>query len=78
MAIRTISDDDLRELSDDNLSRQIDTMRRLARKKPTDFTRKVQTELCYLQREMEWRQKRRELHRVYLQNLKRNQNRRHI
>ena len=73
MAIRTISDDDLRELSDDQLGRQIDTMKRLSRKRESGFTRKVQTELCYLQREMEWRLKRRECHKIYLKDLKRNQ-----
>jgi hypothetical protein len=72
MAIRTISDDDLRELSDDQLGRQIESMRRLARKRDSSFTRKVQTELCYLQREMDWRYKRRELHKIYMRNLKRN------
>ena len=66
MAIRTISKDALGDLSDDHLGRQIETMRRLSRKRPSDFTQKVQTELCYLQREMEWRQKRRELHKVYM------------
>jgi len=69
MAIRTISDTDLREFSDDHLSRQIENMRRLAKKKDSDFTRKVQTELCYLQREMDWRQTRRVRHKIYLQNL---------
>ncbi len=33
MAIRTISEDDLNGLSDDQLMRQIDTMRRLAKKR---------------------------------------------
>jgi hypothetical protein len=73
MAIRTISEDDLRELSDDQLGRQIDTMRRLSRKRDSDFTRKVQTELCYLQREMTWRHRRREIHRDFMKNLRRNQ-----
>ncbi len=77
MAIRTISDDDLRELSDDQLGRQIDTMKRLSRKRESGFTRKVQTELCYLQREMEWRLKRRECHKIYLEDLKRNQTNRY-
>lgn len=77
MAIRTISDDDLRELSDDQLGRQIDTMKRLSRKRESGFTRKVQTELCYLQREMEWRLKRRECHKIYLKDLKRNQTNRY-
>ena len=77
MAIRTISEDDLRELSDDQLSRQIETMRRLSRKRDSDFTRKVQTELCYLQREMGWRHSRRETHKVYMRNLKRNQYQQH-
>jgi hypothetical protein len=71
MAIRTISEDDLRELSDDQLGRQIESMRRLSRKKDTSFTRKVQTELCYLQREMSWRHNRREFHKIYMKNLKR-------
>ena len=73
MAIRTISEDDLNGLSDDQLMRQIDTMRRLAKKRDSDFTRKVQVELCYLQREMNWRLRRRETHRDFLKNLKRNQ-----
>ena len=72
-AIRTISEDDLNGLSDDQLMRQIDTMRRLAKKRDSDFTRKVQVELCYLQREMNWRLRRRETHRDFLKNLKRNQ-----
>ena len=73
MAIRTISEDDLNGLSDDQLMRQIDTMRRLAKKRDSDFTRKVQVELCYLQREINWRLRRRETHRDFLKNLKRNQ-----
>lgn len=77
MAIRTISEDDLNGLSDDQLMRQIDTMRRLAKKRDSDFTRKVQVELCYLQREMNWRLKRRETHRDYLKNMKRNHYQRH-
>lgn len=55
----------LSEMSDDQIHRAIDLLKSSARKRGNDGTTS-QVELCYVQREQEWRRKRREAHQLYL------------
>jgi hypothetical protein len=68
MRPRTWTKEVLSEMSDDQISRAIDLLKSNAKKRGRDGTRS-QVELCYVQREQEWRRRRREAHQLYLRKL---------
>ena len=58
----------LSEMSDDQIGRAIDLLKSSAKRRGREGA-KSQVELCYVQREQEWRRKRREAHQVYLRQI---------
>ena len=68
---RITKDEKLREMSDEQLNRQMHSLRNAIRRKGDDRTMPLQVELCYYQRESNWRYNRKRLHGEYLKNLKR-------
>lgn len=65
---RITKDEKLRDMSDDQLKRQIQTIRNAIKRKGSDRSVNLQVELCYFQRESMWRYNRHKLHAEYLKN----------
>ena len=65
---RVTKDEKLREMSDDQLKRQIQTIRNAIKRKGHDRSSDLQVELCYFQRETNWRFNRHKFHAEYLKN----------
>ena len=65
---RITKDEKLREMSDDQLKRQIQTIRNAIKPKGDDRSAELQVELCYFQRETMWRYNRHKFHAEYLKN----------
>jgi len=64
----TLTNDSLSDMSDDQIIRIVESLKKSARKRGSDGTRS-QIELCYAQRELEWRRTRREAHQAYLRRI---------
>jgi len=82
MQLRVIKPNDIPYSSDSELSRSIDNLTRKLRETGHNWrmsrneTMKekglfLETELCYLQREVMWRKKRELIHKEYMKNIKR-------
>ncbi len=68
MKTRIWTNETLSEMSDDQIGRAVDLLKSSAKRRGRDGMRS-QVELCYVQREQEWRRKRREAHQVYLRKI---------
>ena len=68
MRINTLTNDSLSDMSDDQIIKIVESLKRSSRRRGDDGTRS-QSELCYAQRELEWRRARREAHQVYLRRI---------
>jgi hypothetical protein len=65
---RITKDEKLQDMSDDQLKRQIQTIRNAIKRKGDARSADLQVELCYFQRESMWRYNRHKFHAEYLKN----------
>ena len=68
MRNNTLTNDSLSDMSDDQIIKAVDYLKRTARRRGEEGSQ-AQVELCYAQRELEWRRTRREAHKVYLRRI---------
>ena len=68
MRTHIFTNDSLSEMSDDQIIKAVENLKRIARRRGDEGS-KAQIELCYAQRELDWRRTRREAHKVYLRRI---------
>ena len=68
MRINTLTKDSLSDMSDDQIIKIVESLKKNARRRGSDGSRS-QIELCYAQRELEWRRARRVAHQAYLRRI---------